>query len=87
MRDWLASRSDLTCPGNDGAIFVFVGLGSAVDGQRLVDLLVRKYDTLVVPGRFFDRPNHVRISFHLPPIDLRSALDRIGLAVDEVRGW
>lgn len=86
VTEWLGSRPDLGCAGNDGATFVFVDLGRDIDAQRLLDLLVRKYDTLVTPGGFFDRPHHVRISFHLAPDRLREALDRIGQAIDELHG-
>jgi hypothetical protein len=85
IRDWLESRPDLSCAGNDGALFVFVNLGPELDAQRLVDLLADKYDTLVVPGRFFDSPHHIRMSFALEPARLREALDRLAAAIDEAR--
>ena len=75
----------MTCPGNDGALFVFLNLGAGVDGGRLTDRLVHKYDMLVVPGRFFDRPGHLRMSFALPPDELGEVLQRLGRALDETR--
>jgi len=84
-RQWLEARPDLSCPGNDGALFVFVNLGPGLDAQRLLDRLVQAHDTLVAPGRFFGRPDYVRVSFALPPEQLREALSRLGQAIDETR--
>lgn len=84
VRQWLADRPDVSCTGNDGATFVFLNLGPEVETQRILDLALSRYETKFVPGRFFDRPHHLRLGFCLPPDDLREALSRLGECIDEV---
>ncbi|HEX8695191.1 MAG TPA: pyridoxal phosphate-dependent aminotransferase [Longimicrobium sp.] len=55
--------------------------GSA-DG--LCDLLREKYETSVVPGRFFGMPEHFRISLGADPATFAEGLARLGRALDEV---
>jgi aspartate/methionine/tyrosine aminotransferase len=80
---WLRSRPDLTCAGDDGAVFVFITLPDGVDDRHVLELLVSKYDTVVVPGSFFGAPGHIRVSFILPESDQTEALDRLGRAIDQ----
>ena len=51
------------------------------DTQPLVDRLVRDYDTLVVPGRFFQAPQHIRIAFGGRTEMVREALARLDRAL------
>jgi aspartate/methionine/tyrosine aminotransferase len=53
------------------------------DTQELVDRLVRDYDTIVVPGRFFQSPQHIRISFGGKPQMVREAVARLDRALRE----
>lgn len=55
---------------------------SSVD--RMCDLLRTKYDTTVVPGRFFDMPDHFRIGIGGDLEPLEEGLRRLGLALDEL---
>lgn len=52
------------------------------DTTALADLLIRDHDTIVVPGRFFQAPGHVRISFGGRSEMVREALDRFGRALN-----
>jgi aspartate/methionine/tyrosine aminotransferase len=57
--------------------------GSA-DG--LCALLREKYDTSVVPGRFFEMPEHFRVGIGGETEILRAGLERLGAALDELAG-
>jgi aspartate/methionine/tyrosine aminotransferase len=52
--------------------------------DALFELLRRKYDTSVVPGRFFDMPAHFRIGIGGDAAELREGLARVGAALDEL---
>jgi aspartate/methionine/tyrosine aminotransferase len=55
--------------------------GSA-DG--LCALLREKYETSVVPGRFFEMPEHFRVGIGGDTETLRAGLERLGAALDEL---
>jgi aspartate/methionine/tyrosine aminotransferase len=52
--------------------------------DQLVDLLRAKYETTVVPGRFFDMRDHFRIGIGGDPEPLAEGLKRLGHALDEL---
>jgi hypothetical protein len=52
--------------------------------DQLCDLLRAKYETTVVPGRFFDMPDHFRIGIGGDIEPLKEGLRRLGLALDEL---
>jgi aspartate/methionine/tyrosine aminotransferase len=51
------------------------------DTSAFVDALIRDYDTIVVPGRFFQAPQHVRIAFGGRTEIVRTALERLDRAL------
>jgi aspartate/methionine/tyrosine aminotransferase len=51
------------------------------DTSDLVDRLIRDHDTIVVPGRFFQAPQHIRIAFGGNAAMIREALTRLDLAL------
>lgn len=53
-----------------------------IDVDVLADRLHREREVAIVPGRFFEAPEHVRLSWSLAASDLQTALARIGDAVD-----
>ena len=55
------------------------------DTERLDALLRAKYDTAVVPGRWFDMPDHFRVGLGCGTDMLEEALARLGSALDELR--
>lgn len=57
--------------------------GGGVDA--LCGLLIDRYDTAVVPGRFFGMPNHVRIGLGVDPAAFAEGLDRLAAALHELR--
>ena len=56
-----------------------------VDVDQLCALLIEKYETAVVPGRFFESPNHIRIGLCCQPENFREGIARLGNALDELR--
>jgi hypothetical protein len=54
------------------------------DGNKLSALLLAKYDTAVVPGRFFESPQHVRIGMCCEPEVFATSIERFGRALDEL---
>jgi len=54
-----------------------------VDVEKLCALLIDKYDTAVVPGRFFESPQHIRIGMCCDPRLFKEGAERLGKALDE----
>lgn len=53
--------------------------------DRLCELLREKYETSVVPGRFFEMPAHFRIGMGGDTGSFREGLDRLSQALDELK--
>ena len=51
--------------------------------EEFIKLLREKYETSVVPGRFFEMPEHFRVGIGGETESLRAALERLGAALDE----
>jgi hypothetical protein len=79
-----AARDDIQCVPAQHGITAFPRW-SGGDTERLNDHLRERYDTAVVPGRWFDMPDHFRIGFGLPTTDFEEALNRLGSALDDLR--
>jgi len=84
FNDFVAGRDDLACMRAEHGITAFPRWTGG-DTQRLDDRLREQYDTAIVPGRWFDMPDHFRIGFGLPTGDFSEALDRLGAALDDLR--
>jgi aspartate/methionine/tyrosine aminotransferase len=52
--------------------------------ETLCSLLREKYETTVVPGRFFEMPRHFRIGIGCETQMLAAGLERLGAALDEL---
>ena len=80
---FLAGRDDLECaPAVHGITAFPRWLGG--ETERLNDHLRQRYDTAVVPGRWFEMPEHFRVGFGLPEDDFAQALSRLGHALDDL---
>jgi aspartate/methionine/tyrosine aminotransferase len=62
-------------------MFPRVRKGSA---EALCQLLREKYETTVVPGRFFEMPEHFRIGITAETDVLQAGLEGLGKALDEI---
>jgi aspartate/methionine/tyrosine aminotransferase len=54
-------------------------------GDALEALLRERYETTVVPGRFFGAPGHVRVGLTRDAAEFREGLSRLGRALDDLR--
>jgi aspartate/methionine/tyrosine aminotransferase len=63
---------------------MFPRLRSGETVTRLCQLLREKYETTVVPGRFFERPTHFRVGIAGDTDILEAGLERLGSALDEI---
>ena len=52
----------------------------------LCQVLREKYDTSIVPGSFFEAPEHFRIFVGAETAELKEALNRLAAALDEISG-
>jgi aspartate/methionine/tyrosine aminotransferase len=85
LLSFLSSRSDLeVAPPPFGTVAFPRLAGGNVD--RLCVLLQEKYETSVVPGRFFGRPDHFRVGIGGDTETLVGGLERLGAALNEIRG-
>ena len=84
MNQFLAKHPVLECePSRFGTtVFPRLQTGRVTD---FVTLLRKKYETSVVPGEFFEQPQHFRIGFCGDSETLRAGLDRIATALETFR--
>jgi len=84
LNDFLDTRDDLEVirPEFGTVMFPRVRHGTS---ERLCELLREKYETSVVPGAFFEMPAHFRIGIAGNTDLLQKGLERLALALDEVR--
>jgi len=83
LNEFLDSRGDLDVVRSTYGTTVFPRLSNA-DPKRLFHLLRDKYETTVVPGRFFYAENHFRLGITCDTATLSAGLERLGAALDEV---
>jgi len=79
---FLDSRSDLECF-RPPAGTVFFPRFTHGNPEPFFALLREEYETTVVPGSFFEMPQHFRIGIGGETAGLRAGLDRLGAALDE----
>jgi aspartate/methionine/tyrosine aminotransferase len=85
VRHFLASRcADLDWIPSGGTV-VFPRVGGVEDTSSFAERLLDRYETAVVPGRFFQAPPHVRIGFGCATDSLQGGLEALGAALDELR--
>jgi aspartate/methionine/tyrosine aminotransferase len=80
---FIAGRDDLDCMSAEHGITAFPQWAGG-ETERLDALLRSKYDTSIVPGRWFDMPDHFRIGLGGDTEMLNEGLARLGVALDEL---
>jgi len=80
---FLDARDDLEAIRPDFGTIVFPRLKQGT-AACLCSVLQEKYETSVVPGSFFEMPNHFRIGFGGDSEVLEGGLERLGAALDEL---
>ena len=71
---FLAATPALEWVPPDGGTVAFPRLRSRESADAIVDELVARHDTIVVPGRFFEAPAHVRVAVGIRPETLERGL-------------
>lgn len=79
---FLDSRPELECFRPPAGTVVFPKLANG-DPQTFLNLLREKYETTVVPGTFFEMPQHFRIGIGGDTAILKAGLDRLSAALDD----
>ncbi|HYP52001.1 MAG TPA: aminotransferase class I/II-fold pyridoxal phosphate-dependent enzyme [Pyrinomonadaceae bacterium] len=85
LNSFLASRQDLDAPPHRFGTVSFPRVKRA-SADELCALLAEKYETSVVPGRFFEMPQHFRVGIGGDTATLKEGLERLGRALDELGG-
>jgi len=84
FNSFVGSRSDIQCVRAEHGITAFPHWDGG-DTQRLDDHLREHYDASVVPGRWFEMPEHFRVGFGMPTSDFQAGLSRLESALDDLR--
>ena len=84
VKRFLARETRLQAHLPRGGNVLFARLPAGIDSGRFARHLLRRYRTLVVPGRFFESPRFVRISFGCPPPALAHGLASLSRALDDL---
>jgi aspartate/methionine/tyrosine aminotransferase len=84
LNSFLRTRDDLEYFEHRSGTVSFPRL-KAGDVNELCRLLIEKYETSVVPGRFFGMPSHIRIGISCDTEMFRRGLERLGAALDEAK--
>ena len=82
LDDFLDARAELECFRPEAGTIAFPKLREG-DADAFVKLLREKYETSVVPGKFFEMPQHFRIGIGGDTADVRAGLERLSDALDE----
>jgi aspartate/methionine/tyrosine aminotransferase len=85
LHQFLDSRKDLAAVRPEAGTIVFPRVLSGA-ADRLCALLREKYETSVVPGKFFEMPEHFRLGIGGDPEMTRGGLDRLASALDDLAG-
>ena len=83
LRNFLVRQSALSAVWTDWGTTSFVGL-RADNADDFLERLRAEFDTSVVPGRFFEIPDHFRIGMGVNTEVFAEGLDRIGRALGEI---
>ena len=83
LNSFFSSRNDLDWKKHEFGTVSFPRLKQG-DVDTLSALLAEKYETSIVPGRFFEMPQHFRIGIGGATNTLREGLERLGMALDEI---
>lgn len=84
FNEFLATRNDLQCAPAVHGITAFPAWAGG-DTQRLDDHLRTNYGCAIVPGRWFELPDHFRVGFGIPTPLFRESLTRLGRGLDDLK--
>ncbi|WP_114953849.1 pyridoxal phosphate-dependent aminotransferase [Sphingosinicella terrae] len=82
VAEFIAGRPEIDWTPTRHGITIFPRLAKG-DVDSLHARLLAHHDTSIVPGRWFERPDHFRLGLGAPTPLLQAGLERLGLALDE----
>jgi aspartate/methionine/tyrosine aminotransferase len=85
VNHFFEERDELRAPRVDSGMITFPRLLRG-DVETLAAILRDRYETTVVPGRYFEMPEHFRLALGCPPETLAEGLRRLAAALDEQAG-
>jgi aspartate/methionine/tyrosine aminotransferase len=83
LDQFLDSRNDLETARPPFGTVVFPRV-KAANVDKLCSVLREQYETSVVPGKFFEMPDHIRIGIGCNSAMLEGGLERLGAALDKM---
>jgi len=83
---WMEAETRVQWVAPPGGLTGVLRLPEFMQDIAFAEHLRARYDTQVVPGRFFEAPGHVRISWSMPEKALEQALANISAALDDLVG-
>lgn len=84
LADYRRDEPRLAFPLPPGGSIVFAQLPPGLDGDQVAAHARDHYDTLVVPGRFFEAPDYVRLGIALPARALDEGLRALSRTLDDL---
>ena len=81
LMDFFDSRSDLEIVRPEHGTIAFPRLKKG-NAEQLIKMLRRDFEVSVVPGSFFESPQHFRIGVGGATSDVRAALEQLGRGLD-----
>jgi aspartate/methionine/tyrosine aminotransferase len=81
IKDFMAAEKKLSWIEPAAGIVGFPRIEAGLDGDRLARILHEEYDTSIVPGNFFEAPQHFRLGFGVPTKMLEQGLENIRKAL------
>jgi aspartate/methionine/tyrosine aminotransferase len=84
VNEWVKSRNDLEWVPPEYGVIGFPRILADIDSMKLSEQLLKKYRTMLPPGRFFGVDDHIRIGFGGEEEMLRKGLENIGSVIDEI---
>jgi aspartate/methionine/tyrosine aminotransferase len=84
LQKFLASRDDLEFFWPEYGTIAFPRLKHG-NVAEFCDLLRSEFNTSIVPGEFFEMPDHFRIGVGLPSADVRAALEQLQRGLDRYK--
>jgi aspartate/methionine/tyrosine aminotransferase len=82
VNEFLAKHPELDCEPSRFGTTVFPRL-TVGNVEAFVKMLRERFETSVVPGEFFEQPQHCRIGFAGATEIVRGGLDRLGAALED----
>ncbi|HMH42405.1 MAG TPA: aminotransferase class I/II-fold pyridoxal phosphate-dependent enzyme [Pyrinomonadaceae bacterium] len=83
LNNFYDSREDLEVPQSRTGTTSFPRLLKGTV-ENVYTLLTEKYDSAIVPGRFFESPRHFRVGMCAEPAAFETGVERLGQALDQL---